>query len=239
MGRVHGARVLCRPPGRDDRLDFASGNRRSPHVAPCVVQIGLVLVGVIGIGTQRTMVRADEDPRTALRFLQELRDHGLHDLALEFIDELRVDPGLPADLKVVLDYQEGRTEIDEAAKTGDLVHRRELLEQARTKLESFVKAQPNHPLTREAMVQGARMLVERGHLALLLADDSQDPAQKTLQQIEARALFAQAARRLPAPSSSSSCRTRASPASSPRAIRVSTNAPRFTRPSWRPGSSRP
>jgi len=157
-----------------------------------VVQIGLVLVGVIGIGTQRTMVRAGEDPRTALRFLQELRDHGLHDLALEFIDELRVDPGLPADLKVVLDYQEGRTEIDEAAKTGDLVHRRELLEQAGTKLESFVKAQPNHPLAREAMVQGARMLVERGHLALLLADDAQDPAQKRLRQTEARASFAQA-----------------------------------------------
>ena len=61
-----------------------------------LVQMGLVLVsviGVIGIGTKRTMVRADEDPRTALRFLQELRDHGLHDLAIEFIDELRVDPG--------------------------------------------------------------------------------------------------------------------------------------------------
>ncbi|MBV8127882.1 MAG: hypothetical protein JO114_09530, partial [Planctomycetaceae bacterium] len=67
-----------------------------------LVQLGLVLIGVFGIGTQRTMVRADEDPRTALRFLQELRDHGLHDLAIEFIDELRADPGLPADLKVVL-----------------------------------------------------------------------------------------------------------------------------------------
>src|SRR5208282_153920 len=106
--------------------------------------------------------------------------------------ELRVDPGLPADLKVVLDYQEGRTEIDEAAKTGDLVHRRDLLDQARTKLESFVKAQPNHPLAREAIVQGARLLVERGHLALLFADDAQDPAQKTLRQTEARASFAQA-----------------------------------------------
>ncbi|MGA2701146.1 MAG: tetratricopeptide repeat protein [Isosphaeraceae bacterium] len=157
-----------------------------------LVQIGLVLVGVMWIGTQRTTVRADEDPRTALRFLQELRDHGLHDLALQFIDELRVDPGAPADLKVVLDYQEGRTEIDEAAKTGDLAHRRDLLEQAHTKLESFVKAQPNHPLAREALVQGARLLVERGHLALLLADDAQDPAQKTLRQTEARASFAQA-----------------------------------------------
>src|SRR5271157_1781777 len=164
----------------------------APMSRRALVQIGLVLVGVMWIGTQRTTVRADEDPRTALQFLRELRDHGLHDLALQFIDELRVDPGLPANLKVVLDYQEGRTEIDEAAKTGDLAHRRDLLDQARTKLESFVKAQPNHPLARAAIVQGARLLVERGHLALLLADDAQDPAQKTLRQTEARASFAQA-----------------------------------------------
>ncbi len=157
-----------------------------------LVQIGLLLVGVMGIGTQGTTVWAGEDPRTALQFLQDLRDHGLYDLALQFIDELRVDSGLPTDLKVVLDYQEGRTEIDEAAKTGDLAHRRDLLEQARTKLESFVKAQPNHPLAREALVQGARLLVERGHLALLLADDAQDAAQKTLRQTEARASFTQA-----------------------------------------------
>ena len=49
-----------------------------------------------------------------------------------------------------------------------------MLEQARTKLEDFAKTQPNHPLARDALVQIARMLVERGHLALLLADESQD-----------------------------------------------------------------
>ncbi len=129
-----------------------------------LVRVGWILVGVMSIATRPTTVWAGEDPRTALRFLQELRDHGLHDLALEFIEELRGDPKLPSDLKAVLDYQEGRTKIDEAAKTGDLAHRRELLEQARVKLESFVKAQPNHPQAREAIVQIARMLVERGHL---------------------------------------------------------------------------
>ena len=92
----------------------------------------------------------------------------------------------------MLDYQEGRTEIDEASKTGDLVRRRELLEQARTKLEAFIKAQPNHPLAREALVQIARMLVERGHLALLQADDVQEPAQKAAKQAEARGSFTQA-----------------------------------------------
>ena len=70
-------------------------------------QIGLVLVGVLWIGLSQGQVQAGEDPRTALRFIQELRDHGLHDQVLEFIDELRADPGLPTDLKAVLDYQEG------------------------------------------------------------------------------------------------------------------------------------
>ena len=157
-----------------------------------LVQVGVVLVGLLGLGVSGTAVKGSEDPRTALRFLQELRDRGLHDLALEFIDQLRSDPQLPADLKVVLDYQEGRTQIDEAAKSSDLVRRRELLEQARTKLEGFVKAQPSHPLAREALVQIARMLVERGHLALLLADDAQDEAQKTARKAEARASFVQA-----------------------------------------------
>ena len=32
----------------------------------------------------------------------------------------------------------------------------------------FAKTQPNHPLAREALVQIARMLIERGHVALLL-----------------------------------------------------------------------
>jgi tetratricopeptide (TPR) repeat protein len=152
----------------------------------------LLLIGAIWIGSNSMSVRAQEDPRTALRFLELLREHGMYEQALQFIDLLRADPTLPADLKGMLDYQAGRTEIDEAAKTGDLVHRRELLEQARVKLENFVNAQPNHPLAREARVQGARMLVERGHLALLLAEDSQDPAQKALRQTEARNSFSQA-----------------------------------------------
>jgi tetratricopeptide (TPR) repeat protein len=174
-------------------LPESRGQSKEPLMSRrALVQVGVVLVGALGLWTSWATIRADEDPRTALRFLQELRDRGLYDLALEYIDQLRVDPALPADIKVVLDYQEGRTQIDEAAKTGDLVHRRELLEQARTKLESFVKAQPKHPLAREARVQSARMLVERGHLALLLADDAQDQAQKTARQTEARTSFAQA-----------------------------------------------
>src|SRR4051794_19975928 len=156
-----------------------------------LVQVGLTLVALAVVLPIGIAARA-EDARTSQQFLQELRDKGFHDLALEFIDQLRSDPKLPADLKALLDYQEGRTEIDEASKTGDLVRRRELLEQARTKLESFIKAQPNHPLAREALVQVSRILVERGHLALLQADEVQEPAQKAAKQAEARGSFTQA-----------------------------------------------
>src|SRR4051794_25327306 len=156
-----------------------------------LVQVGLTLVALAVVLPIGIAARA-EDARTSQQFLQELRDKGFHDLALEFIDRLRADPGLPADQKALLEYQEGRTEIDEASKTGDLVRRRELLEQARTKLEAFTKAQPNHPLAREALVQIARMLVERGHLALLQADDVQEAGPKATKQAEARASFTQA-----------------------------------------------
>lgn len=149
------------------------------------------LVGLL-MGFLAPLAPAGEDPRIALRFLQELRDHGLHDLALQFLDQLRADPDLPANLKAVLDYQEGRTQIDQASKVGDLVQRRELLEQARIKLDGFVKAHPDHPLSREALVQVARMLVERGHLALLLAEDTPDEAGKAARRAEARAAFVQA-----------------------------------------------
>ena len=73
-------------------------------------------IGVLSIGLLGPLVPAGEDQRIAVRFLQELRDRGLYDLARQYIDQLRADPGLPADLKVVLDYQDGRTEIDEAQK---------------------------------------------------------------------------------------------------------------------------
>lgn len=156
-----------------------------------LVQVGVAIAALAVVPAAGNAARA-EDARTAQRFLQELRDKGFHDLALEFIDRLRGDPGVPADQKVLLDYQAGRTEIDEASKTGDLIRRRELLDQARGRLETFIKAQPNHPLAREALVQVARMLVERGHLALLQAEDAQESGPKAEKQAEARSSFLQA-----------------------------------------------
>ena len=135
---------------------------------------------------------AGEDSRTALTFVDELRQRGLHDLALDYLIHLRGDPSLSDNIKVILDYEEGRTLIDEAAKSGDLVLRQDLLKEAKDKLEAFVKAHPQLPQTRDALVQMAKLLIERGHLAMLFSDETQDQAKKDTKIAEARAAFTEA-----------------------------------------------
>lgn len=123
------------------------------------------------------------------RFLQGLRERGYHDLAIEYLGQLRADPKTPDDLKAILDYEQGRGLLDEATNLSDLDRRRVLLEEARTKLDAFVAAHPDHPLVAEALVQVARLLFERGLTAGLQATEAGGAA-KQARQAEARAAFA-------------------------------------------------
>ncbi len=154
---------------------------------------GFVLaVSLAGVGLIAAPARASEDPRTVSQFLQGLKSQGYHDWALYYITQLRADPAVSNDIKAVLDYEEGRTLIDEASRSSDLVLREELLKEARDKLDGFVKAQPQRPEARDAMVQLAKLLLERGHLAMLQSEDTQDKAKKEAKVNDARAAFAQA-----------------------------------------------
>lgn len=137
--------------------------------------------------------RAGEDPRTAESFLLSLRERGYYDLASEYIERLRSDPGLGEPLKGLLDYHEGRALVDEASRTVDLARRRELLDRAATKLDAFVKGRPQDANAMEALVEIARSLSERGHLARLVAEDAQEPDKKQAKIDEARSMFRQAA----------------------------------------------
>jgi len=154
---------------------------------------GIVLAGMVMVlAGAWASVRAGEDPRTALSFVQELKERGLHDLALEYINQLRGDPAQPDNVKVVLDYEEGRTLIDEAARSGDLVRREDVLKEAREKLEGFVKGHPQLRQARDARVQIGKLLIESGHTALQLSDETSDPAKKQAKVAEARAAFTEA-----------------------------------------------
>jgi tetratricopeptide (TPR) repeat protein len=135
---------------------------------------------------------ASEDQRTIPRFLQQLKARGLHDVALDYLNQLRGDANLSGDLKALLDYEEGRTLIDEAARSSDVVLREELLRDARDKLDGFVKHNPKRPEARDALVQLAKLLVERGYLAMDLSEDMQDKSKKDAKVAEARDSFTQA-----------------------------------------------
>jgi tetratricopeptide (TPR) repeat protein len=152
----------------------------------------VLCVFVMGPASAIAPASAGEDSRTALAFIEELRQRGLHELALEYLNVLRADPALPPNVKDVLDYEDGRTLIDEAAKSGDLVLREDLLKEARDKLERFAKAHPRLSQTREALVHLAKLLIERGHLAMLIADETPDKAKKEAKITEARACFTEA-----------------------------------------------
>ena len=111
---------------------------------------------------------------------------------LEFLTSCAPIQRLPADLKAVLDYQEGRTQIDEATKTGDLVRRRDLLEQARSKLEASSRPSPNirwpvKPWSRRA---DAGRAWPPG--AALGGRCAEDPSQKAAQQGRGPTSFTQA-----------------------------------------------
>ncbi|MGP0066265.1 MAG: tetratricopeptide repeat protein [Isosphaeraceae bacterium] len=146
---------------------------------------------VLGLFLLSAGVRASEDTRTVTRFLQELKNHGLHDQALFYINELRADPGLPNDLKIGLDYEEGRTLVDEASRSNDLVLREELLKDARDKLEAFTKNHPDRAEVGDALVQLAKLLLERGYLAMLQSEDVQDKTKKEAKVADARAAYSQ------------------------------------------------
>jgi cellulose synthase operon protein C len=150
----------------------------------------VVLAAVFaGLAAGFTGVEAGEDARTAVRFIEDLRDHGLHELARDYIHQLGEDASLPAKVKEILAYEEARTLIDEAAKSNDLVLREDLLKEARDMLGAFVKAHPDLVQTRDAMVQTGKLLLERGHTAMLLSEDAADPAKKAAKVAEARAAF--------------------------------------------------
>jgi hypothetical protein len=106
-----------------------------------------------------------------LRFLQGLRERGYFDLALEYVNGLLARDSIPEALRGALRYELGRGRLEEATATADLDRRQALLEQARQELDGFVKAYPEHRLTSEALVQLARLNVERGHTALLQANE--------------------------------------------------------------------
>ncbi len=161
-----------------------------PHTFPAA---GLAFIWAVSL-TPIAAAADQESPRLkeARRFMQGLRDRNFHQLVPAYADRLRESGELSSDDAVVLAFEEALSLLDQAANHPDLGRRAGMLDEARGKLDDFLKAHGDHPLAAEAMLAGARALVERGHLATLLALDATDPSTIRARQTEARAAYEQA-----------------------------------------------
>ncbi len=141
-----------------------------------------------GIG----QAQAADDPRFAADFVQALRERGYYDVALQYLDALRQDPATPAALKKTLEFEEGRTLIDEATHSQDPDVKKAKLDQAKVKIEAFVKANPDLPQTTEALVDLAHLLYERGLNEVDMATEARGANDKESKFAAARGYYANA-----------------------------------------------
>jgi tetratricopeptide (TPR) repeat protein len=156
----------------------------------------LAVIGsaLIGGRAEGRMAAGESDPVVARerKFLQGLRERRYFDLVREHLDALRARSDTPDALKEVLDLEAGRALLDEAADLSDLDRRRELLEQARSRLDAFVKAHEKHPRAPEARLTLARLSLERAQAAAIQANEADGEAAKKTGLAEARAAFKEA-----------------------------------------------
>jgi hypothetical protein len=150
-----------------------------------------VALALVALGAAQN-VRAADDPRFAMGFVQGLRERGYYDLALDYITELRADKATPPEVRARLDYEEGRTLTESATHGSDPEVARRQLDQAREKLEAFIKANPGKPETIEALVDLAHLLYERGRNVAIEADEAKTPAEKEAKLVSARGLYGSA-----------------------------------------------
>ncbi len=133
--------------------------------------------------------RAADDPRFAAGFIQGLRERGYYDLALDYLTALRADKDTPSDVRARLDFEEGRALVDAATHGSDPEVSRRQFDQARDRLEAYIKANPGKPEMVEALVDLAHLLYERGRNATIEADESRNPGDKEARLVAARGFF--------------------------------------------------
>lgn len=129
----------------------------------------------------------------AQEFLDRLRERNYYDVALDYLEWLAGSPLCPKAMKDTLDYEMGVTLIGASRFAGTIAKREQCLDQARQRLEKFIKEHPKHALAGTAGTQCANVMVERGRIkAELAAAPNKAAEEKKRLHAEARALYQEA-----------------------------------------------
>ncbi len=147
----------------------------------------LLLVVCIASLTGEITPAAEESER----FLQALRERGYLDLALDYIEQMRTSPLCPESFREVLDYEAGVLLIENSRLGGTL--REKSLEQAKERLQQFIREKPTHSRVSEASFLLANVAVELAQLKKeLAAQPGKTPEEKNKLLAEARQRFQEA-----------------------------------------------
>src|SRR5436305_2932786 len=95
-------------------------------------------------------------------FVKGLQDRGLHDLALEYLEQLKTSPLADDGIRQQVPYLRGVALIEESRQATDSAARNKLLDEARQELEQFARANPHNVQGAEAELQLANVQMSRG-----------------------------------------------------------------------------
>jgi hypothetical protein len=104
-----------------------------------------------------------EEPH--LELIRGLRAGGEPQLALEYMQE-KLSGKLPPEMAVVLSLELARTRVEIARQENEEGKRLALFAAARAEFDSFLKANPNHPLVPQARFEIARLIAAQGKEAV-------------------------------------------------------------------------
>ena len=104
----------------------------------------------------------------AREFLNALRERGLHDVALDYLEMMETSPLAPADLKEIIQYEKGVTLIEGSRAQRDQALRETILNDAQTLLKAFTEnpRTAQHALANSARSQLGNLIVERARMTV-------------------------------------------------------------------------
>ncbi|HEX2474319.1 MAG TPA: hypothetical protein VHK01_06230 [Lacipirellulaceae bacterium] len=126
-------------------------------------------------------------------FLRGLKERGLNELALDYLERMKTSPLVGEDFRRQIPYHRGVVLIEQSRQAADPAMRSRLLEQARTELEQFAQGNPDSVDGAQAQMQLGLMQLERGRQLMAdakkLPNESAYDAERVTQGREARRLF--------------------------------------------------
>ena len=137
---------------------------------------------------------AAAQPGDPLDLVRGLRDNGMADLALDYLDQIAAKKPSPA-LAALLPLERAQARLDLAGQEADDARRDALIARARAEFEQFLATQSNHLRRAEAAVALARVVSAQAKSILSRANKLSDDARRKTERARARPVFEDAAKR--------------------------------------------